>query len=63
MNQAADQLITYAQTGYDLYGAKPTLKASEKGNLKVVSGYLSTAYEVKGDKAKAEEYRKKSEAN
>ncbi|HEX6849108.1 MAG TPA: hypothetical protein VF144_19120 [Chitinophagaceae bacterium] len=63
MNEAADQLISYSQTAYDLYASKETLKASEKGNYKVVSGYLSTAYDVKGDKAKAEEYRKKSESN
>ena len=63
MNEAADHLITYSQAAYDLYGAKPTLKAGEKGNYKVVASYLSTAYEVKGDKAKADEYRKKSEAN
>jgi len=63
MNEAADQLIVYSQAAYDLYGAKATLKASEKGNYKVVAGYLATAYEVKGDKAKADEYRKKSEAN
>jgi len=63
MNEAADQLIVYSQAASDLYSAKPTLKAGEKGNYKVVNGYLSTAYEVKGDKAKADEYRKKSEAN
>ena len=63
MNEAADHLITYSQAAYDLYGAKPTLKAGEKGNYNVVASYLSTAYEVKGDKAKADEYRKKSEAN
>lgn len=63
MNESADQLITYSQAAYDLYSAKATLKASEKGNYKVVAGYLATAYEVKGDKAKAEEYHKKSESN
>jgi len=63
MNEAADQLIVYSQAASDLYSAKPTLKAGEKGNYKVVNGYLSTAYDVKGDKAKADEYRKKSEAN
>ena len=61
MMEAADQLITYAQAAYDLYNGKATLKAGEKGNFKVVSGYLATAYDVKGDKTKAEEYRKKSE--
>jgi hypothetical protein len=62
MNEAADHLILYSQAALDLYSAKPTLKAGEKGNYKVVAGYLSTAYDVKGDKAKADEYRKKSEA-
>ncbi|TMI91288.1 MAG: hypothetical protein E6H08_13585 [Bacteroidetes bacterium] len=63
MIEAADQLIVYSQAASDLYSAKPTLKAGERGNYKVVNGYLATAYEVKGDKAKADEYRKKSEAN
>ena len=63
MNESADQLIVYSQAAADLYSAKPTLKAGERGNYKVVNGYLSTAYEVKGDKAKADEYRKKSETN
>ena len=62
MNESADQLIVYSQAALDLYSAKATLKAGEKGNYKVVTGYLSTAYDVKGDKAKADEYRKKSEA-
>ena len=61
MMEAADHLITYAQAAYDLYNAKATLKAGEKGNFKVVSGYLATAYDVKGDKTKADEYRKKAE--
>jgi hypothetical protein len=63
MNESADQLILYSQAASDLYSAKPTMKAGERGNYKVVNGYLSTAYDVKGDKAKADEYRKKSEAN
>jgi len=63
MNESADQLIVYSQAAFDLYAAKPTLKAGERGNYKVVAGYLSTAYEVKGDKVKADDYRKKSEAN
>jgi len=62
MTESADQLIVYSQAALDLYSAKPTLKAGEKGNYKVVSGYLSTAYDIKGDKAKADEYRKKAEA-
>ena len=63
MNESADQLIVYSQAALDIYSAKATLKAGEKGNYKVVTGYLSTAYDIKGDKAKADEYRKKSEAN
>ena len=63
MIESADQLIVYAQAALDLYSAKATLKASEKGNYKVVAGYLSTAYDIKGDKAKADEYRKKAEAS
>ncbi len=61
MGEAADQLIVYAQSAYDLYSAKGTLKAGEKGNFKVTTGYLATAYDVKGDKTKADEYRKKAE--
>jgi len=63
MNESADQLIVYSQAAFDLYSAKATLKAGERGNYKVVAGYLSTAYEVKGDKVKSDDYRKKSEAN
>jgi hypothetical protein len=63
MMESADQLIVYAQAALDLYAAKATMKAGERGNYKVVAGYLATAYDVKGDKAKADEYRKKSEAN
>ena len=61
MGQAADQLIPYAQAAFDIYGAKASLKASEKGNYKVITDLLAAAYEVKGDKAKAEEYKKKLE--
>ncbi|HET6767106.1 MAG TPA: hypothetical protein VFH08_06900 [Chitinophagaceae bacterium] len=61
MTEAADQLIVYAQGAFDIYNSKATLKAGEKGNFKVTAGYLATAYDVKGDKAKADEYRKKAE--
>jgi len=62
MAHAAEQLIPYAQAGYDIYNSKATLKASEKGQFKVVTDLLATAYEVKGDKAKADEYKKKLES-
>jgi hypothetical protein len=61
MNAAADQMILYSNAASEIYGAKATLKAGEKGNYKIVTNYLATAYDVKGDKAKADEYRKKSE--
>jgi hypothetical protein len=61
MIAAADQMIVYSQAAYDLYNAKAALKAGEKGNFKIMTSYLATAYDVKGDKAKADEYRKKSE--
>ena len=61
MQAAADQLIPYAQAAYDIYNTKATLKASEKGQFKVTTDLLATAYEVKGDKAKADEYKKKLE--
>src|SRR6188474_2252847 len=61
LTAAADQLIVYAQGAFDIYSSKATLKAGEKGNYKVTAGYLATAYDVKGDKAKADEYRKKAE--
>ena len=61
MAQAADQLIPYGQAASELYAAKATLKGSEKGNYKVVTDLLATAYDVKGDKAKSDEYKKKLE--
>lgn len=62
MIQTADKMITYAKAAYDVYDSKATLKAIEKGNFKVVSDLLSSAYEVKGDKEKTEMYKKKLES-
>src|SRR4030095_2850665 len=47
MMESADQLIVYAQAALDIYSAKPTLKAGERGNYKVVAGYLFTADDIK----------------
>jgi hypothetical protein len=58
----ADEMIPYAQAAYNIYNAKASLKAGEKGNFKMVCDILSSAYEVKGDKAKSEEYKKKQES-
>jgi tetratricopeptide (TPR) repeat protein len=62
MVAASDKMIPYAQTAFDMYNAKATLKPSEKGSFKKVAGYLATAYEVKGDKAKSDEYTKKQDS-
>jgi len=55
----SDELIPYAQAAYDIYDAKSTLKNLEKANFKIVTDMLVSAYEVKGDKVKAEQYKKK----
>jgi hypothetical protein len=55
----SDELIPYAQAAYDIYDAKPTLKNLEKANFKIVTDMLVSAYEIKGDKVKAEQYKKK----
>jgi hypothetical protein len=62
MVETADKMIPYAQNAFDMYNTKASLKPSEKGNFKKVSGYLATAYEVKGDKAKSDEYTKKQDS-
>ena len=58
----ADLLIPYAQKAYDIYSARPTLKPSEKGNFKVAADYLVSAYELKGNKAKVDEFIKKRDS-
>jgi hypothetical protein len=58
---AADKMIPYAMAAIDNYAAKEKLKASEKGNYKKLIGYVADAYEVRGEKAKGEEFRKKAD--
>lgn len=55
----SDQLIPYAMAAYNILTGKATLKGSERGNLKMVTDLLISAYEVKGDKEKVEFYKKK----
>jgi hypothetical protein len=55
----SDELIPYAQAAYDAYDAKTTLKPLEKANFKIVTDMLVSAYELKGDKVKMEQYKKK----
>ncbi len=57
----ADELIQYAMQVFDVLSAKATLKPSEKGNYKMITDLIVSAYELKGDKAKVDEYRKKLE--
>lgn len=56
-----DDLIKYAQKVYDTYDKKTDLKPVEKGNFKMTADLLATAYEYKGMKEKAEEYKKRQE--
>ena len=58
----SDEIIPYAKSAFDIYNAKENLKPLEKANFKIVTDMLVSAYEVKGDKAKAEEYKKKLDA-
>ncbi len=58
----SDELIPYAQAAYDAYDAKATLKPMEKANFKIVTDMLVSAYELKGDKVKMAEYKKKLES-
>jgi hypothetical protein len=62
MQSKSDELISYAKPAHDAYMAKPELKPGENGNLKTVTDFLVSAYEVKGDKVKADEYKRKLEA-
>ena len=60
--ETADKMIPYAMSAIDSYAAKDKLKASEKGNYKKLVGYVADAYEVKGDKTKSEEFKKRGES-
>ena len=60
--ETADKMIPYAVAAIDIYAGKEKLKASEKGNYKKLIGYVADAYDVKGEKTKGDEYRKKGDA-
>ena len=57
-----DEMIPYTMVPYDFYNGKSTLKASEKGNFKIITDLLVSAYEIKGDKEKTDFYKKKLES-
>jgi hypothetical protein len=56
---AADDMLKSSVVTYDVFDKKGNLTGGEKASFKKVIDYMSLAYELKGDKAKAEEYRKK----
>lgn len=59
----SDEIIPFAKAAYDAYEAKASnLKPLEKANFKIVTDMLASAYEVKGEKQKADEYKKKLES-
>ena len=60
--ETAEKMIPYAEAAYNIYSSKETLRPIEKGNFKMATDFLVTAYEMKGDKAKSEEYKKKLDA-
>jgi hypothetical protein len=57
----SDELIPYALAAYDAYDAKTSLNPLEKANFKIVTDMLASAYELKGDKVKMGQYKKKLE--
>lgn len=54
-----DEMLPYAQSAYDLFASKASLKPGEKGNFKVATDLLSRYYEAKKDAAKVKQYQDK----
>lgn len=54
-----DEFIPYAENSIKYFEAQPTLKPVQKGNYKIVLGYMSEVYNMKKDVKKAAEYDKK----
>jgi hypothetical protein len=57
-----DEMIPYGMVAYNYYDGREGLKSSEKGNFKIITDLLLSAYEIKGDKDKIEFYKKKLES-
>lgn len=53
-----DEVIPYAETAISFFGAKTTLKNSQKVNYRLVVGYLAEIYKIKANVAKAAQYEK-----
>ncbi len=62
LQNVVNEMIPYATVAYNSYEGKENLKASEKGNFKIITDLLLSAYEIKGDKDKIEFYKKKLES-
>ena len=57
-----DEMIPYALNVFNVLNARTSLKPTESGNLRKITDFLVSAYEIKGDKVKADEYKKKLES-
>ncbi len=58
-NRKMDDCIIYSDQVVKFYEAMPDLKAKQAANLKIVLGYLTDIYNLKGDAKKSAEYEKK----
>jgi hypothetical protein len=58
-NKLLNDLIPHAENTIKYFDAQPSLKPTQKANLKIVLGYMSDAYNAKKDAKKAAEYDKK----
>jgi hypothetical protein len=56
---AADEMLKAGSIAYNVFDKKGNLTGGEKASFKKVIDYISLAYELKGDKVIAEEYKKK----
>lgn len=59
-NKKMDECISYSEQAIKYFESKTDLKGKQIGNYKIVLGYLSEIYNIKGDAKKAAEYEKKS---
>ena len=58
-NKKMDDCIVYSDQVVKYYEGVPDLKAKQSANLKIVLGYLTDIYNLKGDAKKSAEYDKK----
>ncbi|HYC40741.1 MAG TPA: hypothetical protein VEB63_09650 [Chitinophagaceae bacterium] len=62
INKRFDELMPYAMAAYEELNAKPTLKTSEKGTMKIVLSMIVEYWERKKNPAKAKEFQDKMKA-